>query len=100
MTMHSDGPAGWALLALLAALAVWLWSAVLDSWRLLALAIVDDGIGAHDGQGRSEAQGRGRYAVDATLVERIDGDVGSEPRTPQNLIVIDILTSECFFLKM
>lgn len=40
MTMHSDGPAGWALLALLAALAVWLWSAVIDSWHLLALAIV------------------------------------------------------------
>ena len=40
MTMHSDGPAGWALLALLAALAVWLWSAVIDSWHLLAIAIV------------------------------------------------------------
>ena len=40
MTMHSDGPAGWALLALLAALAAWLWSAVIDSWHLLAIAIV------------------------------------------------------------
>ena len=40
MTMHSDGPAGWLLIALLASLAVWLWSAVIDSWRLLAIAII------------------------------------------------------------
>lgn len=39
--MHSDGPAGWALLTLLAALAVWLWSAVLDSWHMLAIAILE-----------------------------------------------------------
>lgn len=30
----------WLLIALLAAVAVWLWSAVLDSWYLLAIAIL------------------------------------------------------------
>lgn len=54
--------------------------ALLGPELMLTLAVVDDGIGAHDGQGRSEAQGRGRYAVDATLVERIDGDVGRQAR--------------------